>query len=54
MVLSMGPMTEGWNTRMTSTTAADTTSCAPETTVGRGSSWTASLLITSMDDEHAL
>ena len=35
-------------------TSADTASCAPETTVGNGSSWTASLLITSMVEEHAL
>ena len=47
-VRSIGPMTLAPNICMTTTTAALTASCAPDTTVGNGSAPTASLLMTSI------
>ena len=48
LVLSIAPMTVGQTTFIATTTKLEARSCAPETTVGSGSSCTASLLMTSM------
>ena len=49
---SNGPNTPAPANSITTTTAADTASCAPATTVGSPFAPTASLLITSIVDEH--